>query len=60
MTNLFLSYVALFVVAALIGFAGGWFLRALTTREPRRDVEEEIDRLRHAVEQARRRAELSG
>jgi hypothetical protein len=58
MTNLTLSYVALFVVAGLIGFAGGWLLRALVTREQRRDVDEEIERLGDAVEQARRRAEL--
>lgn len=57
MTNLTLSYIALFVVAGLIGFAGGWLLRALVTREPRRDVDEEIARLGQAVAQARRRAE---
>jgi hypothetical protein len=60
MTNLFLSYVALFAAAGLIGFAGGWFLRALTTREQRRDVEDEIERLGYAVAQARQRAEASG
>ena len=59
MTNLLLSYIALFVAAALIGFAGGWLLRAMTSREPRRDVEEEIDRLGLAVRQARSRSEQS-
>lgn len=59
MTNLLLSYIALFVAAALIGFAGGWLLRALTTREPRRDVEDEIERLGHAVRQARARSDLA-
>lgn len=57
MTNLTLSYIALFAVAGLIGFAGGWFLRALVTREQRRDVDDDIVRLGQAVEQARRRAE---
>ncbi len=60
MTNLLLSYIALFVVAALIGFAGGWLLRAVTSREPRRDVEQDIERLGLAVRQARSRSELSG
>lgn len=60
MTNLLLSYIALFVLAALIGFAGGWLLRAVTSREPRRDVEEEIERLGGAVRQARQRAEAAG
>ncbi len=59
MTNLLLSYIALFVVAALIGFAGGWLLRAVTSREPRRDVELDIERLGLAVRQARARADLS-
>jgi hypothetical protein len=59
MTNLILSYIALFVVAALIGFAGGFMLRALVTREQRRDADKEIERLGQAVEQARRRAELA-
>ncbi len=59
MTNLVLSYIALFVVAALIGFAGGWFLRVLTTREQRADVEEEIQRLGRLTAQARQRAEHS-
>jgi hypothetical protein len=59
MTNLLLSYIALFVAAALIGFAGGWLLRATTSREPRRDVENEIERLGAAVRQARARADLA-
>ncbi|MDX2234435.1 MAG: hypothetical protein NW200_08040 [Hyphomonadaceae bacterium] len=58
MTNLVLSYIALFVAASLVGFAGGWFLRALTTRAHRRDVEDDIANLGRRVEQARRRAEL--
>jgi hypothetical protein len=57
MTNLLLSYIALFVAAALIGFAGGWLLRATTSRGPRKDVEDEIERLGHAVRQARQRSE---
>ena len=59
MTNLLLSYIALFAAAALIGFASGWLLRAMTSREPRRDVEEEIDALGLAVRQARSRSEQS-
>jgi len=59
MTNLLLSYIALFVVAALIGFAGGWLLRVTTSREPRRDVEQEIERLGAAVRQARARSDLA-
>jgi hypothetical protein len=59
MTDLLLSYVALFAVAALIGFAGGWLLRAMMTRDARRDVEDEIVRLGQIVAQARARAELS-
>ena len=58
MTNMLLSYSALFVVAALIGFAGGWLLRAMTAREGRRDVEQDIERLGHAVRHARQRSEL--
>jgi hypothetical protein len=56
MTNLLLSYVALFVAASLIGFAVGWFLRSLATREARRDVDDEIDQLTRLLDQARRRA----
>lgn len=59
MTNLLLSYVTLFVIAALIGFAGGWALRAWTSREPRRDVEEDINRLGMAVRQAKARSGLT-
>lgn len=58
MTNLLLSYVTLFVLAGLLGFAGGWFARVLVTRAQRNDVEGEIDRLGQIVRQARARAEL--
>lgn len=57
MFNLFLSYLILFIVAVLIGATAGYALRAMTSRGPRRDVEEEIERLGHAVRQARQRAE---
>ena len=59
MTDLLLSYVALFAIAALIGFGGGWILRALMTREARRDVRDEIERLSELSSKARARAEPS-
>lgn len=57
MTDLLLSYVALFALAALFGFAGGWLLRAMMTRAARRDVEDEIGRLSRLAQEARARAE---
>jgi hypothetical protein len=58
-TDLLLSYVALFAIAALIGFGGGWLLRAMMTREARRDVDDEIARLSELNAKARARAEPS-
>jgi len=57
MTNLFLSYVTLFVFALLAGFAAGYVLRMVTSRAQRQDVEDEIVRLGEAVRQARQRSE---
>ena len=57
MFNLFLSYLILFILAVLIGAAAGYALRAMTSRGPRRDVEEEIQRLSDAMRQARQRSE---
>ena len=60
MTNLVLSYMALFAGAMLIGFAAGWLLRSVVMRGVRRDVEDDIDRLDEAVRMARARATLTG
>lgn len=60
MTNLVLSYVALFAGALLIGFAAGWLLRSVVMRGVRLDVEDDIDRLDEAVRMARARASLTG
>ncbi|KAF0175164.1 MAG: hypothetical protein IV086_12345 [Hyphomonadaceae bacterium] len=60
MTNLVLSYMALFAGALLIGFAAGWLLRSVVMRGVRRDVEDDIDRLDEAVRMARARATLTG
>jgi len=57
MTSLFASYVTLFFLAVLFGFAAGYALRGMTSQGVRRDVEEEIDRLGNAVRQARARTE---
>jgi len=58
MTNLVLSYIALFAGAIAVGFAGGWLLRAIVMHGVRRDVEDDIDRLSDAVHMARSRAAL--
>jgi hypothetical protein len=60
MTNLVLSYIALFAGALLIGFAAGWLLRSVVMRGVRLDVEDDIDRLDEAVRMARARASLTG
>lgn len=57
MTDLLLSYVALFAIAALIGFGGGWLLRAMMMRDLRKDVDHEIARLNELSAKARARAE---
>ena len=58
MTNLVLSYIALFAGAIAVGFAGGWLLRAIVMHGVRRDVEDDIDRLDAAVGMARARAAI--
>lgn len=60
MTNLVLSYIALFAGAIMVGFAAGWLLRAIVMRGVRLDVEDDIDRLDEAVRMARARASLTG
>jgi len=59
MTNLVLSYIALFAGAILVGFAAGWLLRAIVMHGVRRDVEDDIYRLDDAVRLARARATLA-
>ncbi len=60
MTDMVLSYIALFAGALLIGFAAGWLLRSVVMRGVRQDVEDDIDRLDEAVRMARARASLTG
>lgn len=60
MTNLVLSYIALFAGAIAVGFAGGWLLRAIVMHGIRKDVEEDIYRLDEAVRTARARSTLTG
>jgi hypothetical protein len=60
MTNLVLSYIALFAGAIAVGFAAGWLLRAIVMHGIRKDVEEDIYRLDDAVRSARSRATLTG
>jgi len=60
MTNLVLSYIALFAAAIAVGFAAGWLLRAIVMHGIRKDVEEDIYRLDEAVRTARARSTLTG
>ena len=53
MGDLTFSYLALFIVAALAGFVGGWFLRALWQQRQSDDVQADVASLRAAIDQAR-------
>lgn len=60
MIGLFLSEVILFVVAALIGFAIGWRIRALAAARRMADERHDVEFLRSALSEAQvRRARLS-
>ncbi|MBN8606754.1 MAG: hypothetical protein J0L81_07540 [Caulobacterales bacterium] len=52
MLGLFLSQVILFVVAAGLGFALGWRIRAYFAAQRRRAEEREIGQLRAALSEA--------
>jgi hypothetical protein len=58
MGDLTFSYLALFIVAGLIGFVGGWFLRALSQQRYLDDLQADVGSLRTSIEQARSRREL--
>jgi hypothetical protein len=58
MGDLTFSYLALFIVAGLLGFAGGWFVRALSQQRYMDDLQSDVGSLRAAIEQARTRRDL--
>jgi hypothetical protein len=49
MVNMFLSMIAIYLPAIVGGLAIGYALRALATRELRREVEDDIVHLQHAL-----------
>lgn len=52
MIGLIASQTILFIVAALLGFAGGWLLRNFVMRPYLDRVQEDLDQLRRAVGEA--------
>lgn len=58
MGDLTFSYLALFIVAAVIGFVAGWFLRALSQQQYLDDMQTDVSSLRTTIEQLRSRRDL--
>jgi hypothetical protein len=58
MGDLIFSYLALFIVAAVLGFIAGWFLRALTQQPLMDFVQSDLGSLRTQIEQARARRDI--
>lgn len=52
MGDLTFSYLALFIVAGLVGFVAGWFLRALWQKQVLDEVQSDITQLRAAIGQS--------
>lgn len=59
MGDLTFSYLALFIVAAVIGFVGGWFLRAVSQQRFADDLQADVASLRTSIDQARLRRDPS-
>jgi hypothetical protein len=58
MGDLTFSYLALFIVAAVIGFVAGWFLRAVSQQDYLDDLQNDVSSLRTRIDQARSRRDL--
>lgn len=58
MGDLMFSYLALFIVAAVLGFAAGWLLRAVSQQRYLDDLQSDVGSLRAAIDQARARRDL--
>lgn len=58
MGDLTFSYLALFIVAAVLGFVAGWLIRAVSQQRYVDDLQADVGSLRAAIEQARARRDI--